>query len=301
MIPIFRSAETAGARALEVLSGAESNVELCESWSAFMRAIGPEVGTALVIQPWLDDPVINTRNQLLMNQRPWCRVVLMTLQVEDNLRRLGPLEFYSVLLLNKDEPELPAELRRAESECVFWHLIAQVRSNHSLPTGLRRALVFVLSQQPAAGPVEHASGPAHSVREVGRRIGVSESHLRRVSREHDVDLKKLLSWCIALRALQLHDGQHTSWEQVAWRFGYRSVSGLAQHLERTLGARPTTLNLSQARLYFVQFEQAFDTSLGRDHKDLPSRISGKADARSEVLNGDCDRSQADEERSTHRF
>jgi AraC-like DNA-binding protein len=222
------------------LRAAGHEVRWFESWSMWNASDCPARALVVVI-PWLDTDLTTV---------PWAELkycigappmVLLTEEEPSNLRYLGPIVVSEVLYLPRELAELPAAVARVVGRCRLHLLADRVRTSDGIPPLLRRALVYALLQTPASFPVEASQGLPRSVRTLALRLNHSEDHLRRTAKAANISLGSFLDWCVVLHALEIRASHRVSWEEVAWRLGYSSCSGLSEHLNRVLGVRPAQL------------------------------------------------------------
>ncbi|MBI4538382.1 MAG: AraC family transcriptional regulator [Gemmatimonadetes bacterium] len=255
---LFGTSQTDLARIARSLSQAGFALVHCRSWSALIREADRTVA-AVIVAPWLGCDVSLADVRTLTERCPWYPLVLVTEPEPSNLRLLVRVIVSDVLFLRSEERRLAQTIRSAQVDGFFCRAAELIRRSQSLAPVLRSALLYALEQAPAPLPVdsEELIAPARSIRALADRLHTSEDHLSHAAKEHGLSLRAFLDWCIALRALQLRIRAGAGWETIAWRLGYRSVSGLSEHLKHTLGLRPSHLGHGQIQRWFSEFESRF--------------------------------------------
>lgn len=163
------------------------------------------------------------------------------------------------LSLDSDPGHLVPMVERLLRRFPFLRWAHAFREKLGLPGALRHALASVMEQEPPLGPVATGEPGAipKSVRSLANRLGCSEDHIGRLARHAGVDLPTFLKWNIALRAIQLRGQPGMSWEIVAWRLGFASISGLSESLKQTLGLRPSEFGEVDFGFWAREFEERF--------------------------------------------
>lgn len=274
-IPVSAPTPFDAQRALEALASAGLEPVFCAGWDRFRRqTTGADI--AVVVAPWLDQYPL-ARLEDFEAERPWLPIVLLTERPPENLKLLARVRVEAVLFLGTDEAELPAVVRTARGDTAFRTLARALREREDLPGVLRLALARTLEERPPLEPVDAASpkAPARSIRSLARRARCSPDYLSRIARRHDLDLRGFLAWVVALRALQMSADADVTWEQIAWRLGYESVSGLSEHLKSTLGHRPTDLDAADLGRWLGEMRARFHLDRRREEKAgrQPDRVS----------------------------
>ncbi len=260
-VALFSTSQTDRARIARRLAQSGFDLAHCRSLSALARA-ADHTAVGVLAVPWLGCDITLADLRALTEERPWYPLVLLTEPDPGNLRLLVRLIVSEVLFLRREEWRLAQAIQGALADGFFSRATEVVEHDGSLQGVLRSALLYALQQNAAQVPVDSEgeqaeAGPARSIRALAQRLNSSEDHLSNAAREHGLPLRSFLDWCIALRALQLRLQAKTPWEAIAWRLGYRSVSGLSEHLNRTLGMRPRQLGHHQMQWAFSEFEKRF--------------------------------------------
>ncbi|MEJ2218710.1 MAG: hypothetical protein P8099_19145 [Gemmatimonadota bacterium] len=227
------------------------------AWRAFIDA-SRSAHVSVLVARWLADLAPYPRKGV---SGAWDPVALIVVTDPDseNLRRLVTLPAAELLFLDRDINRLARIVRGYLDRNPFRRWIAEVRDRADLPGLLRRALLTVLEYEPPAVPVEPGDGAAmpRSINGLATRLGCSDDHLGRLARRAGIALPAFLKWTVALRALQIRAESGGNWETAAWRLGFAGVSGLSEHLNSTLGLRPTVASAIEMDRWAEQFERRF--------------------------------------------
>lgn len=256
-IPLSAATPFDGEGVEKVLHQAGMPYVVCPTWQRFRTEV-PNTEVGVVVAPWLDQYPL-TRIQDFTADHPWYPLLLLTERPAENLRLLARISVEAVLFLNAEEDRLPGLIRSTRGGALFLGLARRIRRDKELPKMLRVVLARILEDEPPAGPVEPSSpkAPPRSIRSLARRVRCSPDYLSRMARKHEIDLRGLLGWVVALRALQLRGNAEMTWERIAWSLGYESVSGLSEHIKSTLGKRPSELGKGDLGHWFQNMEERF--------------------------------------------
>lgn len=259
MLRLFATEQTDLYRISRSLEQSGFDVSATTAWGSFLHDFPPADDGVVMVVPWLNTslPIVSLRS--FIREYPWIPVILLTEDHPENLRMLGYAAVREVLFLRREETLIAAGLHRARLESIFVRSADVLRRDHALPPALRAAILLALEQRPASAPAcpDEPVCPARSIRTLARRLGQSEDHLSRLARSVDFNLRDFLDWCIALRGIQLHFGTGEGWEEVAWRLGYASTSGLSEQIKHALGCRPKDIAQIDLEKWFSDFEQRF--------------------------------------------
>lgn len=133
-----------------------------------------------------------------------------------------------VLYLPRQADALRARLaepivRRDARELEGW--IADRVPHH--PLALRLAYRHLLGQSLAGPDLDPEDLPRLTAEDIATGVGVSRGHLFELQRKYGVKLSAVARTWLARLAVLARRLEGASWKQIAWRSGYRWVSGLS--------------------------------------------------------------------------
>lgn len=256
-VPLFSLNPAHLVHAERALAAAGVSYAVKGAWWAFISA-SRSARVSVLVARWLVDLQPHPTKGLSGSWDP-VALIVVTDPDPENLRRLVTLPAAEVLFLDRDMTRLGRMVRGYLDWNPFPWWVAQVRHRSDLPGLLRRALLTVLEHEPPTVPVEPADGAAmpRSVKRLANRLGCSDDYLRKLARRMGIALPAFLKWTVALRALQIRAASGAKWETVAWRLGFAGVSGLSEHLNSTLGLRPTMASTTGLDRWVDEFEERF--------------------------------------------
>lgn len=175
-------------RISRLLSAAGHDLLRCDSLDALGRAASA-TGAGVIAIPWLDTTLSRPELERFTATYPWYPIVLITEETPENLRYVARTTVTAILFLGRGEVRLPGVVREAVLDGFFRRAAHRVCNANHIPVRLRDAMIYALSQTPATEPVEAGdpAAPARSVREIARRVAISENHLGRLARRSQVE------------------------------------------------------------------------------------------------------------------
>lgn len=186
------------------------------------------------------------------------RVVAISAMDSATLSRAAGFAHY--LICDSDLSDLTRFVLEAAQSFWIRGLDRIVRSGWGPPV-LRAAVREILaSRKGLVGAPAHSRSPVRSVSQLAGRIGVSRAYLSRRASECGVSLREINDRWIILQALRARLLGLVSWDELAWRVGYRSVAGLSGLSLRVVGKGLRSLDWEVLHGEELRFEEVLRTT-----------------------------------------
>lgn len=156
---------------------------------------------------------------------------------------------------------LPSMIIRGHLSSSRRHLLTLLREATSLHPLLRSLLRTVFEQRIRANRQSRTSPPGRSITALAPAIGASPAYLRRLHSNSPIDVRKTAEHWQAVQALIHHEALSESWSTLAFRLGYKSVSGFSDLMVRVFDCRPSQLRGTNVLAALRNFEQMVEGAL----------------------------------------
>jgi AraC-like DNA-binding protein len=199
---------------------------------AMIRTFPVECGVWLLSDEVLADRLVREAIDHTL-QDPTTPPVIILSDDPDHARLPHLHSVWAIIPVSTELVHLPINIRGAQFHSWQDRVARQVRQARQIPVCVRQAMIAILNQQIARPGAE--GQVLRTVSELARRVGVSRGYLSRTATRHGIDIHAFADSYLALQALLLHNVSKASWEEIAWRMGFRTAGGVTQLLRRGLG------------------------------------------------------------------
>jgi hypothetical protein len=188
--------------------------------------------------------------------------VLLTNGELDNVRLLAHWRVAEVVFISELH-SLPNVIDRVSCPAPFELAMCRVKAAHNLPVLLKRALLYVLEQEPSHMPLDPGdqAAPVRTLAALAKLMGVTPDYLSRLASKNGIRLARFIDYCVAMRALYLTRVQRVPLEQAAWRLGVSGADALSGHIVRAIGVRPSKVVAEDLPNLFARLHDMLDGNL----------------------------------------